>query len=156
MIWQLQQTLSNVGELGTYMNIESHSLVGALDDKLLVTALGGPLPASAVPSKMYKGTGRLIVPTVRSTAEKGQALPLRVLLLASAKCADVTVTVKAMGAPTDTATSVSLPNLGREVYQGAIPAQVNDFEYFVSATCGAEKLVFPPGAPTIMQSVVVM
>ena len=28
--------------------------------------------------------------------------------------------------------------------------------YYVSANCGGEKLVFPAGAPTIMQTVVVM
>jgi hypothetical protein len=139
------------------MNIESHSLLPALDASALVSKLGGgALPASAIAPGTYAGVGRIIVPTVRNTVEKGSPLPLRVLLLAAKPCTQVTVTVKPMGARDDVAASVSLPNVGRQVYQGAIPAQDAGFEYYVSATCGAETLVFPAGAPTIMQTVVVM
>ena len=140
------------------MNIESHSLLPALDASALISKLGPgvALPESAIPSTTYSGVGRLIVPTVRTTAQKGSALPLRALLLAAKPCASVIVTYKPMGAHDDAAATVTLPNVGRQVYQGTIPAHTADFEYYVSATCGVEKLVFPAGAPTIMQTVVVM
>jgi hypothetical protein len=81
------------------MNIESHSLKEALDPSAW-HALGIELPASAMPSKSFAGVGRLIVPTVRTTAEKGAPLPIRALLLAKEACSGVTITYKPMGEET--------------------------------------------------------
>ena len=103
------------------------------------------------------GAARLIiVPTVRTTQDKGEALVLRALLLAKEACNAVTVTYKPLGSAAQVAQTVKLDKIAREVYQGAIPAQKTSFEYSIAAECGAEKLTFPSGAPTIMQSVVVM
>ena len=152
------------------MNIESHSLKEALDPSAW-HALGIELPASAMPSKSFAGVGRLIVPTVRTTAEKGAPLPIRALLLAKEACSGVTITYKPMGEETtanmhlshvidlsictstaddhdtvtmlpvcclpagaasaDASATVALKNLGRQVYEGAIPAAATaaDFEY---------------------------
>ena len=160
MITHLQQTLTNVGELGTYMNIESHSLLEALNTTALEAALGGqPLPDSARLPKAYQGeAGRLIVPTARTTAEKSAALPLRALALAAEPCTAVTITYKPLATAGLAASSgtVAMTKVAREVYEGSIPAQSADFEYYVSASCGKETLVFPAGAPTIQQSVVLL
>ena len=160
MITQLQQTITNVGELGTYMNIESHSLIEALADQGLAAALGEPLAEAAMPPKVYSGkTGRLIVPTVRTTADKAAVLPLRALVLAAEACTAVTITFKPLAHSSSQGAAggtVAMKSLGREVYEADIPAQSADYEYFVSATCGKETLVFPPGAPAIQQSVVLL
>ena len=160
MITHLQQTLTNVGELGTYMNIESHSLLQALDASALESALGEPLPASANPPKVYQGkAGRLIVPTVRTTADKAEPLPLRAVLLAAESCSEVTIHYQPMPSAAAAAAvggSVPMQKVAREVYEGSIPAQTQDFSYYVSAACGGESLVFPTGAPTIQQSVVLL
>lgn len=160
MITHLQQTLTNVGELGTYMNIESHSLLEALDASALEAALGESLPPSANPPKVYQGkAGRLIVPTARTTLEKAEPLPLRAVVLAAAACTEVTITYQPMASTTTTAAAggtVSMKKVAREVYEGSIPAQSHDFEYYVTAKCGGESLVFPTGAPVIQQSVVLI
>ena len=52
--------------------------------------------------------------------------------------------------------SVPMQKVGREVYEGSVPAQTHDFSYYVSAACGGESLLFPTGAPTIQQSVVLL
>ena len=138
------------------MNIESHSLLQLLDPTPLEQILDAPMPVDAMPPKVYGGNGRIIVPTVRTTQDKGEALALRALLLAKEACNAVTVTYKPLGSPAQLAQTVKLTKIAREVYQGAIPAQKTSFEYSIAADCGAEKLAFPSGAPTIMQSVVVM
>ena len=157
MISQLQQTLTNVGELGTYMNIESHSLLEALDTKALEQALGEPLPDAAMPPKTYSSdmSGRLIIPTVRTTADKGSKLPLRALVLAASPCESVTIMIQKLGQGQEQ-TAVPMTKVAREVYSVELPEQSADFEYYVSAVCGTEKLVFPAGAPAIQQSVVLL
>eukprot|EP01052_Picozoa_sp_SAG31_P001678 SAG31_NODE_56_length_29726_cov_41.443312_28_plen_468_part_00 len=155
MILQLQQTLSNVGELGTYMNIESHSLLSALNQDDLAKSLGKPVPADATLPKTYNGTARLIIPTVRSTAEKGQSFPLRALLLAKQHCTAVTITVRPLGSKSEAASSTfQMSRIAREVWSTSLPAPTDDFEYFATAKCGVEQPYFPAGAPTVMQSVV--
>jgi hypothetical protein len=43
-----------------------------------------------------------------------------------------------------------------KVYEADIPIHSVDFEYYVSATCGKEMLVFPEGAPAIQHSIVLL
>ena len=49
-------------------------------------------------------------------------------------------------------------NVGRNVWEGSIPPRSSDFEYYIVADCGHdspnETLFFPPGAPTVRQTVV--
>ena len=139
------------------MNIESHSLLEVLDTKALEQALGEPLPDAAMPPKTFNSdmSGRLIIPTVRTTADKGSKLPLRALVLAASPCESVTVAIKPLGQG-QRQTTVPMTKVAREVYSVELPEQSSDFEYYVSAVCGTEKLVFPAGAPAIQQSVVLL
>ena len=63
-----------MGELGTVMNVLSHSLVHAIDEPAaqLESFLQHPLPAQALPSQQYKGPSRLVVTTVRTMVEKSE------------------------------------------------------------------------------------
>ena len=169
MMTALQRTLSNPGELGTYMNIESHSLLGALSDQGLAKYLElDQLPPDAVAPRSFAGNegARLIVPTVRSTAERNETggFVWRALVLGQG-CTGVTLHTRSLGDATVHNTErtgaafrpVAIPNLGRAVYQLALGAEQlpeNDFEWYVTADgCGA---VFPAGAPTVTQTVVWM
>jgi hypothetical protein len=134
------------------MNVESRSVIAAVYtptaglDKLL-TANG--LAAAARPPTTYSGAaGRLIVPTVRTTLEKGSPLRVRALgLAASGTCLSVTVTVMPLGArarvvargaaaahhsqglsAVTAASKVSLKQVARAVFEGDIPPQAGDFE----------------------------
>ena len=75
MMNELQHTLSPPGELGKYLNIESHSLLQVLNATTLTTFLGTPLPPEALPPKLFTGeTPLLIVPVARSAAQKGETV----------------------------------------------------------------------------------
>lgn len=159
MMTQLQNTLTTPGEIGTYMNIASHSLlvdVGNGSD--LVEYLNGSLPPSAIVPNTYQGDkGRIIVPVVRTTLSKQENLNIRVLVLANKSCDCVSITFASIsGSPS---TTQKLNNTAREVYHATIiPSQVpgGDLMYYIEAKCGTEVLFFPSGAPAIMQTVVVM
>ena len=58
------------------MNVLSHSLIHAIEEPAaqLESYLGRPLSGNAVPTKVYKGLTKLVVPTVRSLVSKGEVL----------------------------------------------------------------------------------
>lgn len=72
-LFQLQ-TVTSTGELGTIMNVLSHSLVHAIDEPTaqLESYLQHPLPTEAIPSQQYNGPSRLIVTTVRTMIQKSE------------------------------------------------------------------------------------
>ena len=164
MMAQLQRTLSTPGELGTYVNIESHSLLGALATDLPLF-LGAALPPSAVPPHTFGGDApRLIVPTARTSADTGDATTsFRALLLGAAQfaCTGATLHHRPLGSGGDAWTAAPMANVGRSVFTLALAnAQLGpvDYEYYISATGGpaCAAAVFPAGAPAVAQSVVWM
>ena len=110
---------------------------------------------------------RLIVPTVRSTAETGKPFALRALVLAPATLpvAGVTFYTKPLGSGSDskdglgpfTAHIASRVAADRNVFTVSLPAAVTaaDFEWYAQSTGGPTGGVFPAGAPAVTQSVVV-
>ena len=56
------------------MNVLSHSLIHAIEEPAaqLESYLGHPLSGNAVPTKIYSGPTKLIVPTVRTMVSKGE------------------------------------------------------------------------------------
>ena len=67
----LTHEMFNRGEMGL---LEGH-------DRALASALGGELPEELRPDHSYGGAPRLIVPTQRSVAIKGEALTLKIIAL---------------------------------------------------------------------------
>ena len=80
----LLATVSTTGELGTIANWEQHLLPGAWErpEADLVKMLGSDVPAECVLPRAYDGPLRVIVPAVRTSLEAGEALALKVLVLA--------------------------------------------------------------------------
>jgi hypothetical protein len=78
---------SSSGELGTIANLEQRSRIHQklLDkhDRFLADTLGEALPDTSTPSRSYSGPARIVVPTLRTSAGPGEAVRLRVLLVAS-------------------------------------------------------------------------
>lgn len=154
MIAHLQRTIYTVGELGTYMNIESHSLTAALTapSGALEQLLGTPLPADALPPHGYTGDPRLIVPVVRGTAEKGTDFTIRAVVLAEKGCSGVTVYHRPLG--TGSFSTLGLPRVARSVFSGQGLRYTQDWEWYGEAECAGKTARFPAGAPAVTQTVV--
>ena len=156
----LLATVSTYGELGNVTNWEQHLLwriLTAPGDEL-AKILGEPLPAEAMPPKEPVGPPRLIVPVVRTALVAGEPLNLTVLVSGvKPPAADAGALYwRALGA--GQFAKVPLAHVARGVYRVTLPAQAAaaDFEYYVQVTADGAKLSFPPTAPVLNQSVVVV
>ena len=93
--------VSTPGELGTIANLEQHSRVraGYLTgfDHVLTAAMGQPLPQECAPSQEYSGPAKIIVPTVRTSVAKGEALELRMIALDKHPVQSVTLRMRPLG-----------------------------------------------------------
>jgi len=163
----LLATAATPGLLGNVTNWQQHLLPELLTKpgRRLAAALGEPLPDTAVAGKSYLGEPRLFVPVVRTSLAAGEALNVRAVFL-SPGSGEVALFWREMGA-TDFA-KVLLRRVGRGVYEITLPAETirADIEYYLqgtfrvgtrpdgSPTTGVLK--FPPTAPQLNQTVVVM
>ena len=164
LIGFLHASIASSGELGTLMNLEAHSFPALLNDRNLSAYLGVPLPPAAVPSAGYTGTApRLIVPTARSTARRGEAVAWRMLLLGGGVhgCTGVHFFVRPMGSSVAYSRH-DLKRAGRGVFTLRLnPPDLphDDFEWYAVAAGGGPRCadtIFPAGAPTVTQTVVWM
>jgi hypothetical protein len=156
----LLATVSSPGELGTVANWEQHigpGLVSGLGQEL-AQATGAALPPDALPSKQYEGPPRIIVPAVRTSVAAGETLKLKVILLAKAPPQDAALHWRELGR--GEFAKVPLGHVARGVYSVEFPAAATrsaDLEYYIQASWpGAEPMCFPPSAPTLNQTIVVM
>jgi len=158
MMTHLLETVSTPGEMGTVANLELHTRLSAgyltNFDSRLEKLLGKPLPSDqAVPVK-YAGKPRLIVPTVRSVANKGESLKLKIIALDKQPVKSVVVNIRALGK--GEWQTIPVTHVARAVYEAKLPVVKDDFEYNVIAeTAGSEKLIWPATTPEINQTVVV-
>jgi hypothetical protein len=145
--------VSTPGELGTIANLEQHTrrLMHFIEghDAALATALGKPLPPETQPGMDYTGPARMIVPTVRSMVGKGESLALRIIVIGQRPVDAAVVHVRPLGKGDWQA--IPATHLARAVYEVALPAAQDDFEYYITAT----NLVWPATAPDINQTVVI-
>ncbi|MCD9025403.1 hypothetical protein [Cohnella silvisoli] len=126
-----------------------------LPGKELEKLLGEPLTPDAMPSNLYAGKPRLIIPTVRTSLDAGETFKLKALVLRNAP-KELALYWKPLGGIEYRKSEFSHVNRG--VYQLALRMNITyDFEYFVEVvTVGGEKLRFPASAPEMNQTVVVM
>jgi hypothetical protein len=146
------------GELGTLANLEQHNrtFLHFLDahDAALAKALQAALPDSVEPNREYAGPARIIVPTARTLASRGECLSLRIILLDGRPARSASLFYRPMGR--GPYREIPVNRVARAVYAAAIPALTDDIEYFVRAEmAGGQELVWPPTAPSIAQTVVV-
>jgi len=161
MITALQMSFADVGTLGTYMNIEGHSLYGAITavEDQLTQILGQPLPAAAMPPTVFGGKNvTIVVPTLRTTLGVGEPFDLRALALAptASPACKLTLFTSAMGSG-QAFSATAFSNVGRSVFEIGGMAVSADFEYYITADCGAGlRAAYPAGAPAVTQTVVIM
>lgn len=131
---------------------------------LLIAGLSA-LPANATPPTTYAGPAKLIVPTVRTTLFAAESFRLEVqcqTLFTHMKvihlsepvfAGTVTLYHHPLGCGRDfVATNMTRVSPGRSVFSVELPAPLESFQYYVSDGT----LVWPPGAPTALQSVAVV
>jgi hypothetical protein len=153
-------TVTTTGGIGTITNWQQHLLPDLLSKpgKELAEALGRELPAPARPANSYDGPSRLIVPTVRTVLKQGEDLRLRVIIVSPDKPRGGTLRWRPLGQ--GAFKKKDFEHVARSVYSVTVRAdqiEDHDIEYYVQARGGdGEKLVFPPTAPAINQTVVVL
>lgn len=156
MITLLLQTVSTRGEMGTVYNVLTHSLDGAFSDSLpeLLELLEiSVLPPEAIPPTSYQGPARLIVPTVRDALENGEDLWLQAIHLSEPLYpGGVALFYRPLGTQTFSLANFTRLVPDRPVFQLDLPAPSASIEYYVSDSDG---LVWPSGAPAVLQTVVV-
>ena len=158
MMTHLLETVSTPGEMGTVANLELHTRVsgGYLTnfDARLEKLLGKPLPADCAIPIDYAGQPRLIIPTVRSVVNNGEALNLKFIAMDKRPVKSVTVKTRPLGA--GAWQTIPATHLTRAVWSATLPAATDDFEYQVVAeSATGANLTWPATAPEMNQTVVV-
>jgi hypothetical protein len=154
------------GELGTIANLEQHNRKHQKHveghDAALEKALGGPLPPECRLSETYAGPARIVVPTVRTHAEPGESLALKVAILTpgagkdDAGAPSGALFWRVMGAG-DFA-KIPLKHVARRIYTvqvPAAPAEAAAIEYYIESESGGAALRWPASAPARCQTVVI-
>ena len=150
-------TIDTPGDLGTLTNLEQHNRKQnqflSKHDKALTDALGSPLPPDVELGMNFTGSPRLVVPTVRTQASKGQQLQIIVFALDAQPFKTVTVRSRVLGATQDA--ELSCKHMRGAVWTTTLPAVESDFEYHVAGeTTAGQKLMWPATAPKMQQTVI--
>jgi len=162
MTYQLAAT-ETVGEMGTIANLEMHVRRNtnaphffALYDQKLAAWLGHSLPDQARPTETYLGRPRVIVPTVRTVAEAGEQLSLRVIVLGNDFPKEAKLHWRTMGE--GQFNQIDLKHVGRRVYIVTLPPlNSQSLEYYIQVRkADGQELLWPPSSPAMNQTVVVM
>ena len=166
MMTCMLMTVNSPGAMGTVSDLEQVArtepfMPGAESDQDLADVLGQPLPPEAAVSGTYRGKARIIVPTVRSLVSPGESLVLKVILLIpEADKGDGTVPSGALyWRPLGQGSyrEIPLTHVARGVFQVTIPPLpkgVDAIEYYISASSGVTKLIYPATAPDTNRTVV--
>jgi hypothetical protein len=159
----LLSTVTNMGEMGTVTNWQQHNFPALLiqPGEELAKVLGEPLPADAMPPARCPGAQpHLFVPHVRTAIAAGEPLHLTAILVdvsGDSTTPGVILHWRPMG--TGTVAELPLRHVARGVYEITLPPEATkaDLEYYVEATTAAGvALRFPPTAPAMNQTVVVV
>jgi hypothetical protein len=125
-------------------------------DPAIKKALGSELPPAILASKAYEGCPRLIVPSRRSVVEPGEPLTIRVIVLDNLPPKSASLRWRPMGR--GAWQSLPLKQMARAVHTVTLPMDGNEsLEYYIEAeTSVGAMLRWPPTAPKLNQTVVVM
>jgi hypothetical protein len=146
------------GELGTLANLEQHTR-GTLKflvahDDAIAKALGKALPETVEAAKIYSGPARIIVPAVRTLAEKGEALNIKAIAIDKQPVKTVSAYWRALGGKSFHQAGVK--HVARAVYTLSLPPVEGDIEYYIQVeTAAGKKVTWPATAPDLNQTVVV-
>lgn len=165
----LWRTVNSPGAMGTVTNWEQHIMPGLLTKpgEELAAALGEALSPDAMLPKEFPWGTRLIVPTVRSGVAAGEALTLKVIVVAFKPPLEAGLYWRAMGE--GEFARLPLVHVSRGVYTVTLPPAPPNaaaIEYYVKVVADPQQMLapstdekktlyFPATAPGINQTVVV-
>jgi hypothetical protein len=148
---------STPGDLGTITNWEQQLIPFNVDGQAvrIEKVTGRPLPPEALPSTAALKTKKVMVPTVRTHIQKGESLPLK-LILYGMEPSKAVLRLRLLG--TYTENEVEFTRLDRGVFRAEIPAAMipDDFEYYILVReKNSNEYLWPATAPKMWQTVVV-
>ena len=144
------ESINNTSDLGEILSLEIlnwHQLIELKYDAVLTTGLGYPIPSDANPSTQYTGSPSLKVFPIQTQIRKGKDLQLNIVAMAI----DNDPVLKHRSLGQGGWIDITISKIARSVYRATIPAQQDDFEYYLESG----NIVFPVTAPSITQTVVV-
>jgi len=154
----LLATVTTPGELGTVANWNQHNLPGLLTKpgEELAKLLDEPLPPDASPDLNYHGPTRVILPTRRTSLVADEPFNLKVIILSEKPPRAAELFWRKLGS--GRFASVPLSHVARGVYSAHLPPGLkDDFEYYLRVQPeSGEPVFFPPSAPKLNQSVLVL
>ena len=125
----------------------------------LAEALGQPLPADAMPGRVYQGPNRIVVPTQRTSLAGGENLKLKAIVLSQSPVKTVTLKWRPMGS-SNGFEALSMKRSARSVYNVELtsdPIAEQDIEYYVEATNKEKEIMrYPVSAPALCQTVIMI
>ncbi|MHC5076124.1 MAG: beta-N-acetylhexosaminidase family protein, partial [Planctomycetota bacterium] len=148
------ERIVNTTDLGAIIHHEIvnwYMLVEQETDRELRDGLGTGLPSDAYPTSNYLGKAFVKVVPAVTQVKDGEALTLKVIIMDNASSATLHYRILGGGSYTST----PLTNIARGVYEVTIPAQADDYEYYIEAQTAIGDAKFPVTAPAINQTVVV-
>jgi hypothetical protein len=139
----LLETVNTPGGLGMVVNMEVHRGWGPA----VANSVYKPFP------KDYQGTPRIFVTPVRSMADKGEALTIKIIVLDKQPVKKVTIRFRPLGGKWK---NISAVNITGTVFKANLQPASEDFEYQVIAETGTgTRLTWPATAPEMNQTVIV-
>lgn len=148
----LLAAVRSMGELGNIANIQTQAI------ELLLQRFREVNPELKLPQSKSLDLSHpgMVVPTVRSSLQKGEALKLKVLML-DPHIDEGVFYWKTLG--TSEYASLPLRHVARSVYSVILPGEniQEDFEYYIEAKDPHNnKYHFPPTAPEMNQTVIIL
>jgi len=161
MVHQLLTVVETKGEMGTLSNIQQHNmdylgLLSRYDDEI-ISISGSPLPASALPDRIYSGPSRIIVPTRRTMIEKGEDLNFKIIVLTEHDIIESALYWRKLGNRKYNKKSIDFVNQGHGTCSLNDSEYYNsDFEYYVTVELSNENIMrFPATAPESTRTIVI-
>ena len=146
---------TNRSDLGEIVNLEVlnwHEWVVVEQEEALEEGLGRTLPDDAYPSRTYAGPPRVVVTPARTVGYAGESLVIDALVLGDAR--EVVLHHRPMGLGDYQA--VAFDHRARGVWSASLPTLAEDLEYYVEAVTSDGVVVWPPAAPQLAHTVVVL
>ena len=154
---QIERT-SGYDVVGTICNLEQHSRKSkqflSEHDSLILAILQQAMPPAVELSNKYIGKPRIIVPTVRNMAKIGEEVKLKVIIMN--REVPVSAVLKTRKLTKGKFRKISLSHVARGVYSVTLPAMDKEgLEYYIeTVVANGEKLVWPPTAPFVNQTII--
>lgn len=144
------ESIKNISDIGEIISLEIlnwHQLIELKYDELLSEGLGTQIPDTSNPSTNYTGEAFIKVVPARSIVKKNESMLIRVLSMGT----DSSIILRYRTIGGNKWTNLPLTNIARSVYEVNLPAQSEDFEYYIES----EEVVFPKTVPNIYHTVIV-